>query len=187
MYGRAVFLDRDGVIIENVPYLSKIDQIRILDGAAKAIQLLHDLSFKVIIVTNQSAIARGILTEEKLGSIHKELVSRLQDLNAKIDAIYYCPHHPEAKVEKYKQKCSCRKPGPGMIVRAANEHSIDLKHSYMIGDCMEDVEAGLKVGCIPILISIDTTRNKNNLVTKVSLLDAANHIKRCEEIGNRQN
>jgi len=150
---RAVFLDRDGTIIEDVGYLSDICQIRILPGAAEAIRLLKHNGFKVIIVTNQAGVAKGYFSEEKLQEINTRLLETMSEQGAHVDKIYYCPHHTEGTVEEYKKECSWRKPNPGMIEAAAREYDLDITNSFMIGDKSSDIEAGRRAGCRTILLT----------------------------------
>jgi len=147
----AVFLDRDGVIIEDVHFLKSPSQLHILPGAARALRKLQG-QFYVIVVTNQSGIARGLLTEEELLEIHSELVRDLATEGAVLDALYYCPHLPEAPVLFYRQECDCRKPKPGMLLRAKRDWNIDMAHSFMVGDAPRDIEAGCAVGVKGILL-----------------------------------
>jgi D-glycero-D-manno-heptose 1,7-bisphosphate phosphatase len=149
---KAVFLDRDGTIIEDVGYLSDISQIRILPGATEAIRLLNNIGFKVIIVTNQAGVARGYFTESRANEINEKLRQLLADHGSIVDRIYYCPHHIEGIVEKYKIECNCRKPNPGMIEQAVKELDIDISNSFMIGDKSSDIEAGRRAGCKTIYI-----------------------------------
>jgi len=144
---KAVFLDRDGTIIEDVGYLSDIGQIRILPGAAKALRLLNDNGFKVVIVTNQAGVARGYFTESMANEINEKLVRLLADRGSVVERIYYCPHHIEGIIAKYKKECNCRKPNPGMIEQAVKELAIDITNSVMIGDKNSDIEAGRRAGC----------------------------------------
>jgi len=144
---RAVFLDRDGTVNRDVSYLCSADQLEPLPGAIEALRLLGDAGFLRIIVTNQSAVARGMITIEKLGEIHATLVAMIRNAGADIDAIYFCPHYPEGSIEEYAIKCDCRKPMPGMLLRAAKEFDIDLRTSFMVGDRPADIEAGKRAGC----------------------------------------
>ena len=149
---RAVFLDRDGTIVRDVDYLTEVGQLEILPGVPEALRLLHEAGFLLLVVTNQSAIARGWLTEETLAAIHSELNRRLEAEGARIDAFYHCPHLPEGEVPAYARACNCRKPMPGLIERAARDWAVDLETSYVIGDSDRDVEAGKRCGCYSILI-----------------------------------
>ncbi|RJQ33027.1 MAG: HAD family hydrolase [Actinobacteria bacterium] len=151
---KAVFLDRDNTIIEDEEgYLSNPNKVKLLPGAAGAIKKLNGAGFKVIIVSNQSGIGRGLITEEQLGQVNQKMLELLAEEGAKIDAIYYCPHHPEADIEKYRMICPDRKPAPGMLIKAAVEHNIDLSKSYCVGDSERDIQAGKNAGCSTLMIS----------------------------------
>jgi histidinol-phosphate phosphatase family protein len=153
---KAIFLDRDGVINEEVNQLSKIVDLRMYNFAIKAIKKINDSEYLTIIVTNQPMIAKGFITKEDLEKIHKKLETELGLKGAKIDAIYYCPHHPEkgfvGEVPELKIKCKCRKPEPGLLLKAQKEFNIDLKKSYLIGDKKSDILAGKRAGCKTILV-----------------------------------
>ena len=146
------FLDRDGTIIRQVELMHRIGQLRLLPGAAAGIRLLNQNGTPVSLVTNQPVVARGICTEHDVEFIHKELNRRLLGKGAWIDAFYYCPHHPDATLEQYRVKCSCRKPEAGMILRAVEEQDLDLSRSVMIGDTTQDIMAGRRAGCRTILV-----------------------------------
>ena len=150
--GRAVFLDRDGTIIEDVDYLSDLSEIKWIPGAREAVRRLNLAGFKVIVVTNQSGVARGIFSERFLMTIHARLQEDLESVGARIDAWYYCPHHPTEGTIQYQRVCSCRKPNPGLILRAAEDHALDLRSSYMIGGSEKDIAAGEGAGLTPILV-----------------------------------
>lgn len=137
------------MIIREVNYLRRQEQIRILRGAPEAISRLREAGYKVIVVTNQSGVARGYLTLRQLGGIHKELKRRLNAAGAKLDAVYFCPHHPSAGARRF---CSCRKPGIGMLKAARKRFGIDMKASYLIGDSLRDVQAARNAGCAAILV-----------------------------------
>ncbi len=153
----AVFWDRDGTLIEDPGYLSDPRQVRLLPGAAEALHLLAGAGFLNILATNQSGVARGLLTEEALGQIHERLQALLADQQARLDAIYYCPFLPgdEAVVEAYRRDSDLRKPAPGMLLKASLEHNLDLAASWSIGDSLRDAQAGRAAGCRTILISTD--------------------------------
>ena len=140
----AVFLDRDGVLVRDVHYLREPSQIEILPYVEQ-LRALHT-DYYLIVATNQSGIARNFFTEEDLLAVHVELVERLWDLDIVIDAFYYCPHLPNAVNPTYSVACQCRKPGAGLLHRAAAEWAIDLESSYMIGDSLRDVETGKAAG-----------------------------------------
>jgi histidinol-phosphate phosphatase family protein len=143
---RAVFLDRDGTIARDVHYCRRPEDFVLFPSAAKVIKLLNDRGFKVIIITNQSGVAHGYFNEETLGEIHKKMMEELGREGAIIDGIYYCPHHPD-------DNCECRKPKPSLILQAARDFNIDLKHSFVIGDLQKDIELGQNAGCSTILLS----------------------------------
>ncbi|HLD00886.1 MAG TPA: HAD family hydrolase [Candidatus Nanoarchaeia archaeon] len=151
----AIFLDRDGVINEEKHLLHKKDDLVLLPGVAEAIKLLNDHNFKVIVITNQPVVARGLATEEDITEIHSHMLELLKVKGAKIDKIYFCPHHPTAGENSlYTQECGCRKPKPGMILQAAREFgSMSLTECYMVGDKISDVKAGHSAGCKTILVS----------------------------------
>jgi D-glycero-D-manno-heptose 1,7-bisphosphate phosphatase len=148
----AVFLDRDGTIIEDADYLTDPEQIRILPGVLSALKRLRDSGYLLIVVTNQSAIARGWLTEDGLKEVHSELDRRLHAGGAHVDAYYCCPHLPEGTVPRYAVACDCRKPKPGLLNRAAQEWDVDMGSSFMVGDSVRDAEAGRHAGCRSILV-----------------------------------
>ncbi len=149
---RAVFLDRDGVLIRDVDHLRTPDQIEVLPGVPEALRDLRAAGWRLIVVTNQSVVARGWVSELELHRIHRTLASRLRDRGAELDAIYYCPHHPAAVVPEYRVVCQCRKPAPGMLLRAAREWAVDLGASVLVGDSPSDVEAGRRAGTRTVLI-----------------------------------
>jgi len=160
MKNKAVFLDRDGVINEIIYHQEmgiidspfNVKQFELLPNVGKAINKLHSLGFKVIIVSNQPGIAKNHFTMEKFEEIRSKMKEELMKTDSYIDAEYYCFHHPEAKLEKYKKICECRKPKPGMLLKAAKEHDINLSESWMIGDGLTDIQAGTAAGCKTILI-----------------------------------
>lgn len=148
----AVFLDRDGTMIQQVELMHRVGQLKILPGTSKAIRLLNNRGIPVFVVTNQPVVARGISSEEQVDLVHEELKRRLGKRGAHIDDIYYCPHHPNATLARYREKCACRKPEPGMILQAARQYDIDLCRSVMIGDSSQDIEAGRRAGVHTILV-----------------------------------
>ncbi len=145
MAGGAVFLDRDGTIIEDLTYLRRPEDLRLLPRAAEAIARLNDAEIPVIVVTNQSAVARGFVDPETLQAIHARLHAELAGGGAHVDGIYVCPHHPD-------DGCECRKPRPGLLRQAAAEHHLELAASYMIGDRAADILAGRAAGCTTVLV-----------------------------------
>jgi D-glycero-D-manno-heptose 1,7-bisphosphate phosphatase len=135
----AVFLDRDGTINEEMGYINHPDRFIIFPYVAESIKIFNELDLKVIVVTNQSGVARGYFSESLVKELHLKLQEKMSHEGAKIDAIYYCPHHPKEDLGQYKSDCNCRKPKPGMILKAMKEHDIDLHSSYMIGDRYKDI------------------------------------------------
>ena len=149
---RAVFLDRDGTVNEEVGYLRDLADLRLIAGAGAAIKRLNEAGLKVVLVTNQSGVARGFFTEALVQEAHERLYRMLSREGARIDAVYYCPHHPTAGNSSYTVVCDCRKPGTGLIDRAARDLGIDVKRSYVVGDKWSDVELGQRAGAHPILV-----------------------------------
>jgi D,D-heptose 1,7-bisphosphate phosphatase len=162
MSDKAIFLDRDDTLIEDPGYINNPDQVKLLDGAAEALIELRRLGYKLIVVTNQSAVARGIVTEKVLGEIHDRLKQLLAQRDVSLDGIYYCPYHPDGVVAKYRKESNCRKPSPGMLLKAADEMDIDLGQSWCIGNGSRDVEAGLRAGCKTILIDMPSHQKQSN-------------------------
>ncbi len=142
----AVFLDRDGTLVREVDYLREVSELRLLPGAAEAVRKLNEAGFAVALLTNQSGLARGYLTEAKFQEIQETLVGRLARRGAHLDGMYYCPHHPRATVPEYRRECDCRKPAAGMLVRAAAEMRLDLARSYAVGDRARDLVPGHETG-----------------------------------------
>ncbi|MDD2853260.1 MAG: D-glycero-beta-D-manno-heptose 1,7-bisphosphate 7-phosphatase [Desulfuromonadaceae bacterium] len=147
----AVFLDRDGTINVEKDYLYLVSDFEFIPGAPEAIRLLNDADLLVVVVTNQSGVARGYYTEEDVEQLHRHITSELAIYGAHIDAWLYCPHHPSGR-GSYSLPCNCRKPLPGMLHEAARRYDIDLEHSTMIGDKRADIEAGQSAGCNTILV-----------------------------------
>ena len=148
----AFFLDRDGVIIEEVHYLSDPSQVRLLEGSAGAIARLNRLAIPVVVVTNQAGVAHGYFPEARIAEVHRRVDELLRAEGAHVDRYCYCPHHPSASREQYRVRCSCRKPQPGMLLAAAKQLSLDLSRSYLVGDKLSDIEAGVRAGCQAILV-----------------------------------
>ena len=160
MSEKAIFLDRDDTLIEDPGYINDPEQVKLLEGVPEALIQLKNLGYKLIIVTNQSAVAHGIVTEKVLGEIHNRLKQLLADKNAFLDQIYYCPYHPEGVVQKYRKESNSRKPSPGMLLKAADEMDIDLGQSWCIGNSSRDIEAGLRAGCKTILIDMPPSHQR---------------------------
>jgi len=152
MLNWGVFLDCDGVIVRQIDHLNRAEDLELIEGAGEAIARLNDAEIPVIVVTNQAGIAKGYLTIADLEEIHARLYSELGKHGAHLDALYYCPHHPQATVTEYVKDCPCRKPGTGMLARARDEHGIDPSLSYLVGDSTSDILAGTRAGCRTILV-----------------------------------
>lgn len=142
----AIFLDRDGTMNVDRGYVHEIDNFQFIDGAIEAMRELKKMGFALVMVTNQSGIARGIFTEDTFMQLTEWMDWSLADREVDLDGIYYCPHHPEAVVEEYRQTCDCRKPQPGMLLSAQKELHIDMAASYMVGDKIDDMLAGKAAG-----------------------------------------
>jgi len=153
MSNKAIFLDRDGTLIEDPGYLNHPEQVKLLEGVAEALIELRAMGYMLIVVTNQSAVARGIVSEKGLGEIHNRLMQLLTERGAYLDQIYYCPYHPDGVIPKYRKESDWRKPNPGMLLAASDEMDIDLSQSWKIGDSSRDIEAGLRAGCKTILVT----------------------------------
>jgi histidinol-phosphate phosphatase family protein len=148
----AVFLGKDGTLIEDVPHNVNPDRIRLAAGAQSGLMGLHAAGFRLIVITNQSGVALGRFSEAALEPIRDRLVSLLAELGVPLSGFYYCSHHPDGQVAPYARPCRCRKPQPGLITRAAREQAVDLSGSWFIGDILDDIEAGRRAGCRTILI-----------------------------------
>ena len=147
-----VFLDRDGTLIEEVGYLSHLDRIVLYPWSIESVKLLNRAGFKVVVVTNQAGVARGLFDEDFIDEAHRFLDQKFGDGGAMIDKFYYCPHHPEASVEAYRSECDCRKPKAGMLWKAAQELQLELSHSFVIGDRLSDLRLGQAVGARSLLV-----------------------------------
>ncbi len=178
----AVFLDRDGVINEDTGYVSCVDDFHFIDGTIEALQILKKKGYALVVVTNQSGIARGLFTEDDFMNLTEWMDWSLADRDVDLDGIYYCPHHPTEGQGPYKQECNCRKPAPGMLLDAAQALQIDLSQSYMVGDKPGDLKAAQAAG-VPHKILVKTgkavTEEGLNLADEVydSLLVFAKAVK----------
>jgi D-glycero-D-manno-heptose 1,7-bisphosphate phosphatase len=149
---RAVFLDRDGTVNEEREYLFRIEDFTFIPGVPAAIRRLNEAGWLVVVVTNQSGVARGYYGEADVGRLHRHIQDELAAAGARIDGFYLCPHHPSEGIGEYRRDCDCRKGRPGMLLQAAAELGIDLARSYMVGDKVADVEAAEGAGCTPLLV-----------------------------------
>ena len=172
---QAAFLDRDGVLVEDVNFMTSPDQLRILPGVANALGMLRNRYF-IIVITNQSGIARGLMTEEDLAAIHTELVRRFADENVAVDALYYCPHLPGATNPTYGVECECRTPRPGMLKQAASDWDLDLSRSFLVGDRPSDIQAADAAGVKAILLREAAEEPCKTLIITRDLLKAADLI-----------
>ena len=149
---RAVFLDRDGTVNEQMGYINHLDRLVLLPGVGRAIRRLNHSGLAVVVVSNQSGVARGYFPNSLVNQVNREMRHRLAQTGAELDGIYYCPHHPRAEVEEYRQSCNCRKPGSGLFEKAAAELQLDLSRSYVVGDRSSDIKAGRNIGAKSILV-----------------------------------
>lgn len=150
--GRAVFLDKDGTLIENVPYNVDVEQIRVLPGVREGLIRLHAAGYPLFVVSNQSGVARGYFAETALAGVEQRLREMLGEAGVPLAGFGFCPHHPEGTVAAYRVACACRKPEPGMLIELAARHGLDLARCWMVGDSSSDVEAGQRAGCRTVLI-----------------------------------
>lgn len=149
---KAVFIDKDGTLIPDIPYNIDPKKITLQDGALEGLLQLQDAGYLLIVISNQSGVARGYFKEEALKEVQTKIGDLLAEKDVRLSGFYFCPHHPDAIVKEYAIQCDCRKPQPGMLLKAADEHNIDLSRSWMIGDMLNDVEAGKMAGCKAILV-----------------------------------
>ena len=149
---RAVFMDRDGTISEEVGYVNHVSRYRVFPFAARAVRTLNEAGWLAVLVTNQAGVARGYFKEEMIGEVHKVLASELERGGARLDAVYYCPHHPSVGEPPYRFDCDCRKPRPGLLLRAADELGLDLSRCWMVGDRYSDTELARNAGARSALV-----------------------------------
>ncbi len=184
MSNKAIFLDRDDTLIKDPGYINHPDQVKLLDGVDKSLIEFRAMGYKLIVVSNQSGVARGIVSEQALDKIHSRLKQLLAEKGAPLDRIYYCPYHPDGVIKKYRKESDWRKPKPGMLLAAADEMDINLSQSWMIGNNNRDIEAGLQAGCKTILINHPSHYIQHKLgqpnpdYQAVNMKEAANIIKK---------
>lgn len=179
---KVIFLDRDGTINIEKSYLHKWEDFEFEKNAIEGLKKLKNLGYEFIVVTNQSGIGRGYYTEEDLISLNNQMVKKLKEYDIEILECFYCPHHPEKGIEKYKVQCNCRKPNPGMLLEGIKKYNVDINNSYMIGDKKGDLEAGKKAGLKSILVLTGYGKNtvkdiQDNYLIANDLLDVANLLK----------
>jgi len=182
----AVFVDRDGTLIEDVGYLDRLERLKLFPYTLDSIRLLNRGGYKVVVVTSQNGVAQGVLTEEFLGEAHAYVSRLCEEAGGKIEGYYYCPHSTHAVVERYRTDCECRKPKPGMILAAARDHSLDLSRSFVVGDRWRDIEMGLAAGTKAVLVETgygrtEATRRPANIEpmpVSANLIDATSWILR---------
>jgi D-glycero-D-manno-heptose 1,7-bisphosphate phosphatase len=149
---KAIFIDKDGTLVEDIPYNVNPDHIRLQPLAIEGLKKLQEQGYLLIVVSNQSGIARGYFHEDAMAIVRKKLNDMLMKESIQLNGYFFCPHHPEGTILKYAIECNCRKPKPGMILKAAEEFNVRLSDSWMVGDILHDVEAGNKAGCKTVLI-----------------------------------
>jgi len=189
---RAVFLDKDGTLVENIPFNVDPARIRLTPHAEEAVRRLADAGFVLAIVTNQPGVAQGLFDESALSPVAGEISSRLAALGVPLSGFYYCPHDPLGIVERYRRVCDCRKPAQGLLSRAARELDLDLDASWLVGDILDDIEAGRRAGCRTVLVDngnetkwrVDTSRLPHHIVDDLDQaarliveLDAASRVR----------
>jgi D-glycero-D-manno-heptose 1,7-bisphosphate phosphatase len=155
---RALFLDRDGTLVHPYHYPSRPEHLRLYPDIGPELHTLQEMGFALVVITNQSGIARGYFTVADLDRMHDYLSTELSRWNVRIDAFYFCPHHPHGIIPELAIHCDCRKPEPGMLLQAAQDHNLDLAHSWFVGDILDDVEAGNRAGCSTILVDIGSEK-----------------------------
>lgn len=148
----AVFLDRDGTINEQMGYINHLDRFVVLPGVGQAVSRLNRAGLAVVVVSNQSGVARGYFPEELVGRVNQRMIDLLARGGARLDGVYYCPHHPRAELAAYRRECDCRKPKPGLLIKAAVDLGLDLKRSFVVGDRVGDLETARAVGAKAILV-----------------------------------
>jgi D-glycero-D-manno-heptose 1,7-bisphosphate phosphatase len=184
----ALFLDRDGTLVYPRRYPSSPQELLLYEGIGAALKAFQDAGFCLVIVTNQAGIARGYFTEEDLQCMHAYLSQELAKSGVFLDAIYYCPHHPDGVVPELAIRCDCRKPQPGMLLRAAKDLELDLQSSWFVGDILDDIEAGNRAGCRTVLVDLGTEQLPEEHIRRPDFvardtLHALDIIGTCEHLG----
>jgi D-glycero-D-manno-heptose 1,7-bisphosphate phosphatase len=189
----AVFLDRDGTLIEERGYLGRLEEISLFDDAPEALRLLRDAGYALVVVTNQAGVARGFFDEAFVQEAHRHLASLLANEGLVLDGYYYCPHHPDGVVPAYSRTCRCRKPGPGMVEQAAADLGLDVDHSFVVGDKWLDIELATNAGARGLLVRTgygagvehDGATTARPVAIVDTLLDAAHEILRRSPTASR--
>ena len=149
----AIFLDKDGTLVEDLPYNVDPGKVRLAAGALDGLRALSECGYRIVVVTNQSGVARGLFDEDAVRAVGRHLAEVLASDGIALDGFYYCPHHPDGSIDRYRCDCDCRKPAPGLLHRAAEDLDVDLAASWMVGDIAADVEAGVAAGCRTALVN----------------------------------
>lgn len=188
---KAVFLDRDGTIVEERGHIGRIDQVQFIRGAFTALRQLRKLGFKLVVISNQSGVARGIITLPQVERVNQYISSKLKKKNLFFDGLYYCPHHPKAGNGKFRKKCTCRKPSAGLVRLAQKKHNLSTRGNYVIGDKLTDVELAKNIGAKGVLVltgfgreqlnRADDDSSKPDYIAK-NILDAARWIIKLEQL-----
>lgn len=175
---KAIFLDRDGTINEDVRHTYKIEDLKFIEGANEGLKLMQNAGYKLIIITNQAGIAKGKYQEEDYIFFREKMHKKLRENGTSIDAEYFCPHHPQGAIKKYSIDCNCRKPKIGMLEQAAKDFNLNLNQCWMIGDALSDVKAGKNAGCktIQVLTGKEIICSPEADFIVKNLLEAANYI-----------
>jgi D-glycero-D-manno-heptose 1,7-bisphosphate phosphatase len=149
---KAVFIDKDGTLVEDIPYNADPEQIRLMPDAVQGAHILHAAGYALIVISNQSGVAHGYYDERALSVVENRIRELLALMSVPLTGFYYCPHHPEGRIAQYTRNCDCRKPAPGLILQAALERDVNLTQSWFIGDILHDIEAGHRAGCKTVLL-----------------------------------
>ncbi len=188
---KAIFIDRDGVINQELSYVHKIQDFLIIPGVFDGLKILQDLGYLLVIITNQAGIAHGLYNQDDLNYLHDYMLSLFTENDINISSVYYCPHHPNGKALNFRKSCDCRKPSPGMILRACKDFRINLSSSYLIGDKISDIIAGQRAGITnTILVEsghaiTDSDKLQASYVTS-NLFNAALYIKTIDDLKQKE-
>lgn len=176
----AAFLDRDGVLNEDRGYVHRWEDFSFLPGVIEALRQLQHKGYLLVVITNQSAVARGLCAEADVLALHERMRTVLREQGIELAGIYHCPHHPQGSVPRYARACPCRKPEPGMILRAAQEHGIDLARSFLVGDKISDLEAGRAAGIPSLYLVVPPGQEKD-----LAAFPGAQQVSSLEEVAER--